>query len=130
MPRCKARSAATNTKVIAITGVPRLCFSSIRRHTRFDCDWSSDVCSSDLERENNRQRQPHVRQEDAMLIHDLGERIDARCRYESDCVPAQTKRHRAQMIAAGKKRKKRMEERRVGEKGRYRGERDNLTKKT
>src|SRR5256886_8493596 len=30
-------------------------FSSRRRHTRFDCDWSSDVCSSDLdlpEREN------------------------------------------------------------------------------
>src|SRR5256886_17466599 len=24
-------------------------FSSRRRHTRFDCDWSSDVCSSDLE---------------------------------------------------------------------------------
>src|SRR6266478_9121112 len=30
-------------------------FSSRRRHTRFDCDWSSDVCSSDLflEREGN-----------------------------------------------------------------------------
>src|SRR5688572_31937465 len=30
----------------------RLCFffSSRRRHTRFDCDWSSDVCSSDLGR--------------------------------------------------------------------------------
>src|SRR2546430_12703161 len=30
----------------------RLCvflFSSRRRHTRFDCDWSSDVCSSDLD---------------------------------------------------------------------------------
>src|SRR2546430_11458898 len=27
-----------------------LCFvSSRRRHTRFDCDWSSDVCSSDLQ---------------------------------------------------------------------------------
>src|SRR5256886_12036201 len=29
----------------------RMClffFSSRRRHTRFDCDWSSDVCSSDL----------------------------------------------------------------------------------
>src|SRR2546430_11958403 len=26
-----------------------LFFSSRRRHTRFDCDWSSDVCSSDLE---------------------------------------------------------------------------------
>src|SRR2546430_13692590 len=23
-------------------------FSSRRRHTKFDCDWSSDVCSSDL----------------------------------------------------------------------------------
>src|SRR3989475_10383285 len=27
-------------------------FSSRRRHTRFDCDWSSDVCSSDLGRRN------------------------------------------------------------------------------
>src|SRR5256886_6348346 len=26
-------------------------FSSRRRHTRFDCDWSSDVCSSDLSRD-------------------------------------------------------------------------------
>src|SRR4029434_2116713 len=25
-----------------------LFFSSRRRHTRFKCDWSSDVCSSDL----------------------------------------------------------------------------------
>src|SRR2546430_9574362 len=25
-------------------------FSSRRRHPRFDCDWSSDVCSSDLTR--------------------------------------------------------------------------------
>src|SRR6266853_2154623 len=25
-------------------------FSSRRRHTIFDCDWSSDVCSSDLEK--------------------------------------------------------------------------------
>src|SRR5256886_9013564 len=29
-------------------------FSSRRRHTRFDCDWSSDVCSSDLESTGNR----------------------------------------------------------------------------
>src|SRR2546430_14782904 len=27
---------------------PSFFFSSRRRHTRFDCDWSSDVCSSDL----------------------------------------------------------------------------------
>src|SRR5256886_10440383 len=29
-------------------------FSSRRRHTRFDCDWSSDVCSSDLEGKDRR----------------------------------------------------------------------------
>src|SRR5256886_11541126 len=28
-------------------------FSSRRRHTRFDCDWSSDVCSSDLHLAND-----------------------------------------------------------------------------
>src|SRR2546430_6734810 len=28
--------------------------SSRRRHTRFDCDWSSDVCSSDLDRMERR----------------------------------------------------------------------------
>src|SRR5688572_33052791 len=34
-------------------------FSSRRRHTRFDCDWSSDVCSSDLPgREAARKRFP------------------------------------------------------------------------
>src|SRR5260370_11485096 len=27
--------------------VPTFFFSSRRRHTRFKCDWSSDVCSSD-----------------------------------------------------------------------------------
>src|SRR2546430_8353582 len=36
----------------ATVGVATHCFvfffSSRRRHTRFDCDWSSDVCSSDL----------------------------------------------------------------------------------
>src|SRR2546430_4620428 len=30
-------------------------FSSRRRHTRFDCDWSSDVCSSDLPRSTTSQ---------------------------------------------------------------------------
>src|SRR2546430_7945322 len=32
----------------AVLGVFCFFFSSRRRHTRFDCDWSSDVCSSDL----------------------------------------------------------------------------------
>src|SRR2546430_4517454 len=32
-------------------------FSSRRRHTRFDCDWSSDVCSSDLNYSNGETRE-------------------------------------------------------------------------
>src|SRR5256886_2019943 len=35
--------------VLALICLGNNCFfSSRRRHTRFDCDWSSDVCSSDL----------------------------------------------------------------------------------
>src|SRR2546430_13368810 len=39
-------------------------FSSRRRHTRFDCDWSSDVCSSDL----------HLG--DEYLLHTNAQRVD------------------------------------------------------
>src|SRR2546430_6035858 len=38
---------AAPDKVMFPAGANRLFFSSRRRHTRFDCDWSSDVCSSD-----------------------------------------------------------------------------------
>src|SRR5689334_23661656 len=31
-------------------------FSSRRRHTRWNCDWSSDVCSSDLTRRSESAR--------------------------------------------------------------------------
>src|SRR6267142_6717221 len=37
-------------------------FSSRRRHTRLTCDWSSDVCSSDLHRESAR-REMQIAQE-------------------------------------------------------------------
>src|SRR2546430_8124897 len=33
---------------VSLTAMVLFFFSSRRRHTRFDCDWSSDVCSSDL----------------------------------------------------------------------------------
>src|SRR5256886_6065625 len=33
---------------LVAVGIVFFFFSSRRRHTRFDCDWSSDVCSSDL----------------------------------------------------------------------------------
>src|SRR2546430_1764811 len=35
-------------QVISVQITLDLFFTSIRRHTIFDCDWSSDVCSSDL----------------------------------------------------------------------------------
>src|SRR3989475_7190680 len=45
-----ARSGLAGSAVIAWRRLVSPCFffSSRRRHTRFDCDWSSDVCSSDL----------------------------------------------------------------------------------
>src|SRR5256886_3867010 len=39
-----------------------LFFSSRRRHTIFDCDWSSDVCSSDLRRHPLRHGLPACRE--------------------------------------------------------------------
>src|SRR5256886_12670276 len=41
-------SLATTKETIYMRFVFLFFFSSRRRHTRFDCDWSSDVCSSDL----------------------------------------------------------------------------------
>src|SRR2546430_12793465 len=36
------------TAPLLVSRITVFFFSSRRRHTRFDCDWSSDVCSSDL----------------------------------------------------------------------------------
>src|SRR5688572_3201717 len=57
-------------------------FSSRRRRTIFDCDWSSDVCSSDLEsraehegldaRERVLQRVEDLQQEAAVEVHGAG----------------------------------------------------------
>src|SRR5437764_6113581 len=43
-------------------------FSSRRRHTRYIGDWSSDVCSSDLDTENTR-RQAETRHDAETLRH-------------------------------------------------------------
>src|SRR5205085_8221154 len=44
-----ASSASRRPAEVAASAVQApFFFSSRRRHTRFDCDWSSDVCSSDL----------------------------------------------------------------------------------
>src|SRR2546430_3686717 len=46
MSRADRRRVASTSSVLCCF----FFFSSRRRHTRFDCDWSSDVCSSDLKR--------------------------------------------------------------------------------
>src|SRR4029077_1361556 len=49
------RAPVYSTPFIVVGGVAQVAqvalgfFSSRRRHTRFKCDWSSDVCSSDLQ---------------------------------------------------------------------------------
>src|SRR2546430_10262615 len=46
--RCVRRKSGSGACGTGISVLRRFFFSSRRRHTRFDCDWSSDVCSSDL----------------------------------------------------------------------------------
>src|SRR2546430_14689672 len=67
-------------------------FSSRRRHTRFDCDWSSDVCSSDLGAELRRtggeyglgrliaDAQRNVAKSDVALVNNGGNPTDVAAR--------------------------------------------------
>src|SRR5207237_2081172 len=73
-------------------------FSSRRRHTRFKCDWSSDVCSSDL-------AGPFARQS--------GAKGPASANHVSNVKPEIVRRY-ANMLWL------RSEERRVGKEGRSR----------
>src|SRR2546430_11352704 len=54
-PTRYARNRSTSSGIIGLltTSIFLYFFSSRRRHTRFDCDWSSDVCSSDLDGRNS-----------------------------------------------------------------------------
>src|SRR2546427_2963255 len=52
-------------------------FSSRRRHTRFDCDWSSDVCSSDLHHLGRGHDAELARVELARLAQDFAQHLVA-----------------------------------------------------
>src|SRR5688572_32797582 len=82
-------------------------FSSRRRHTRFDCDWSSDVCSSDL-----------------LYRCAGGEGFTAECRNARAGAYA-----RARTRRRGERRPGRSEERRVGKECRSRGAAEQEKKK-
>src|SRR5689334_5545860 len=103
----------------AVRGMARGCaatvFSSRRRHTRWNCDWSSDVCSSDL----RGRRRPDTLRPDGDADHVLAERRRLR---GHDLVPlrALPERPRAGDGATGRRHGRdlvRSEERRVGKEG-------------
>src|SRR5256886_8920890 len=87
-------------------------FSSRRRHTRFDCDWSSDVCSSDL--------LSAIR----LLLAALKQReVDERIELsDADVLSVVEKliKQRRESIAQFEKAARRSEERRVGKECRSR----------
>src|SRR2546426_8625989 len=86
-------------------------FSSRRRHTRLQGDWSSDVCSSDLPLPSplaGLRRQAEVRLERAPALRELRAGL---------------------LVAHGRDDDDRSEERRVGEEGRSRGAPYHLKKK-
>src|SRR4029434_11325834 len=69
--------------------------SSRRRHTRFKCDWSSDVCSSDLkkrERERERARRS-ICAESLKNKRSEERRVGKECR--SRWSPYHSKKHRS-----------------------------------
>src|SRR5205085_9271300 len=88
-------------------------FSSRRRHTRFDCDWSSDVCSSDLsEKIDDILQSPRAGAilegfANGTLVEDLCQKCTFIARFDHQAV---TMRRQA-----------RSEERRVGKECGYRG---------
>src|SRR5207237_2965537 len=101
-------------------------FSSRRRHTRFKCDWSSDVCSSDL--------LPAEGDELCVGFVFVARREDAHgqnmIRVEAQVTSSQVNEALKSEPRRGEKDQgnRRSEERRVGKECRYRWEAYDMTK--
>src|SRR5260370_39094532 len=74
-------------------------FSSRRRHTRFKCDWSSDVCSSDLH--NASQRAAAIQAAYVILVDLYPKQGDTLMAQRDASVAALASTEKAQSIAAG-----------------------------
>src|SRR5205085_3447587 len=80
-------------------------FSSRRRHTSFDCDWSSDVCSSDLVRDLRDARRLGPDRFDQPLLEvaaDGDEMIDQRAQQAAQQASAQPAGGRSEERRVGK----------------------------
>src|SRR5256886_13160056 len=98
-------------------------FSSRRRHTRFDCDWSSDVCSSDL-------GEKPTRRDPEMLAECVAEPVrPGPVPYQGHVDAPQQERQALAEMAENDLQPGRSEERRVGKEGRFRWLPYNLKKK-
>src|SRR4051812_49951126 len=98
-------------------------FSSRRRHTRLTCDWSSDVCSSDLASTSKRRR--NITNKNEMADKVRGVLGSLKMLQDEQVEKAQKK-----LMQAGIRSKDlRSEEGRVGEEGRARGWPYHLKKK-
>src|SRR2546430_12727398 len=90
-------------------------FSSRGRHTRFDCDWSSDVCSSDLDLRNVRALEEVSEQRDELRA--LARRPSLPVTAEA---PLRDLREVENLVGDPAERGPRSEERRVGKECRSR----------
>src|SRR2546427_12578356 len=79
------RLALSDARYLTASYVIIFFFSSRRRHTRFDCDWSSDVCSSDL----------------LALLQDLGSRAPAETARIGLDIVDQVEHARGRMLDQG-----------------------------
>src|SRR5207237_3644506 len=98
-------------------------FSSRRRHTRFKCDWSSDVCSSDLERDGD---------SESVVAEIGGVCLRVRREWPRDEIRDEhqptAKKHRNRRVH--RRLDLRSEERRVGKEWRARGGQEDNKKRT
>src|SRR5690606_39717107 len=95
-------------------------FSSRRRHTRFSRDWSSDVCSSDLQAWNG-DRSGYRTAQRSGVEHRLMPTLEIRCHH--------IERQLQVLEVVWKSIRQRSEERRVGKECRCGGPADHYKKK-
>src|SRR5689334_22911867 len=89
MPGTSGRKEIIWSRIISSGwNICRFFFSSRRRHTRWNCDWSSDVCSSDLAYDCAKDGWlHHSRDGQYVFVGDSGDVIDTKMRKTVTTLP-------------------------------------------